>query len=89
VCDKNNKSVEIGNVQMMIDNIDEDGILHGGFGIQVNDISHDNNNFESTRRNLMYVDNSGTLFINKINLGGKIIEVDANGDLLYNGIKLD
>jgi hypothetical protein len=31
----------------------------------------------------MYVDNAGTLFINKINLGGHILSVDGNGKLKW------
>lgn len=83
VCDKLNRSVELGNVQMVIDKIDSNGNLKGGFSIQVIDSGGLNNNFESSRRNLMYVDNESTLFIKKINLNGGILSND-NGNLMWN-----
>jgi hypothetical protein len=83
VSDKTGLTQDLGAIKMTIDDRDDDtGRLKGGFGVQVSDDG-------IIVRDLMYVDNSGTLFINKINLGGKVLEVAANGDLLYNGIKLD
>ncbi len=84
VCDNTNRSVELLNVQATIDSITEYGILKGGFSVQVNDITPSNNNFEYTRRNLMYVNNSGTLFINKINLNGVNLE-NIGGNLYWGG----
>ena len=43
----------------------------------------------SKNRNIMYVDNSGTLFINKIKLGGKELSVDASGGLKWEGNKIN
>ena len=40
-------------------------------------------NFESTRRNLMYIDNDSTLFIKEINLNGGTLSND-NGNLKWN-----
>lgn len=84
VCDNTNRSVELLNVQATIDSITEYGILKGGFSVQVNDITPSNNNFEYTRRNLMYVNNSGTMFINKINLNGVNLE-NIGGNLYWGG----
>jgi hypothetical protein len=82
VCDKTNRTVELGNVQMTIDTVDPSGNLHGGFGVQVIDPPTTPTDL-STKRNIMYVDNGGTLFINKINLGGHILSVDDKGNLKW------
>ena len=72
VCDKTNRTVELGNVQMTIDTV----------GVQVIDPPTKLDAL-STNRNIMYVDNGGTLFINKINLGGNILSVDDKGNLKW------
>ena len=82
VCDKTNRTVELGNVQMTIDTVDPSGNLQGGFGVQVIDPPTKLDAL-STNRNIMYVDNGGTLFINKINLGGNILSVDVSGNLMW------
>jgi len=89
LCDKTNRTVELGNVGMVIDNIDERGFIQAGFKVKVNDIINNDNN--PINRDIMFVDNSGTLHINKIMLGGKLIEVDADGNLKLDGkkVKLD
>lgn len=87
VCDKTNRTVELGNVQMTIDQTETKNgttYLKGGFGVQVIDPPATTSAM-STNRNIMYVDNSGTLFINKINLGGKELSVDASGVLKWGG----
>ena len=87
VCDKTNRTVELGNVQMTIDQTETKNgttYLKGGFGVQVIDPPA-NPDAMSTNRNIMYVDNAGTLFINKINLGGKELSVDASGVLKWGG----
>jgi hypothetical protein len=76
VCDNSGLTKGIGSIKMTIDDIDSDGHIKGGFGVQVEDKT-------LIIRDLMYVDNSGTLFINKINLGGKVLEVDNSGNLLW------
>jgi hypothetical protein len=83
VCDKTNRTVELGNVQMMIDTVDAQGHLRGGFGVKVVDPPM-NSAQPSKNRNIMYVDNMGTLFINKINLGGNELSVE-NSVLKWNG----
>lgn len=87
VCDKTNRTVELGNLQMTIDQTETKNgttYLKGGFGVQVIDPPA-NTSAMSTNRNIMYVDNTGTLFINKINLGGKELSVDASGVLKWGG----
>ena len=65
---------------MTVDTVDPNGNLKGGFGVQVIDPPTKLDAL-STNRNIMYVDNGGTLFINKINLGGNILSVDDKGNL--------
>jgi hypothetical protein len=87
VCDKTSRTVELGNVQMTIDQtetLNGTTYLKGGFGVQVIDPPATPTDL-STNRNIMYVDNEGTLFINKINLGGKELSVDASGVLKWGG----
>ncbi len=85
VCDKTNRTVELGNVQMTVDQTETKNnitYLKGGFGVQVIDPPAQLDKL-STNRNIMYVDNAGTLFINKINLGGKILSIDDSGNLKW------
>ena len=86
VCDKTSRTVELGNVQMTIDQtetLNGTTYLKGGFGVQVIDPPATPTDL-STNRNIMYVDNDGTLFINKINLGGKELSV-VDGVLKWGG----
>jgi hypothetical protein len=86
VCDNTSRTVELGNVQMTIDQTDTKNgttYLKGGFGVQVIDPPA-SSDAPSTNRNIMYVDNTGTLFINKINLGGKLLSVEG-GVLKWGG----
>ena len=91
ICDKTERTVEIGNVQMVIDRIDENNNLRGGFSIQVSDPGDPGDTgrtFENSRRNLMYLDNDSTLFVKQIGLGGKVLSTDGSGNLLWGGKKL-
>ena len=84
--DKTDRTVEIGNVQMVIDKIDENNNLRGGFSIQVNDPGGEDRTFENSRRNLMYLDNDSQLFVQKINLNGGGLTTDNNStNLFWNG----
>ena len=88
ICDNTHRTVEIGNVQMVIDRIDtiEDKThLRGGFSIQVSDPGGEGRTFENSRRNLMYVDNSSRLFVKEISLNGGILSTDGSGNLLCDG----
>jgi hypothetical protein len=40
------------------------------------------------QRQVLKVSNDSTLYVNKINLGGKIIEIDDDGNLVFNGKKV-
>ena len=85
VRDKDDRTVELGQVGMVIDKIDDTGALRGGFGVQTNDPI---GSFENSRRNLMYVDNSSTLFVKQINLNGGVLSTDSSGDLFWNNKKV-
>ena len=81
-CDKTNRSVILGNVQMMVDSLTPEGYIRSGFGVEVVDLKPTSSGISaSSKRQLMYVDNSGTLFINKIMLGGKLLEVNDQGNV--------
>lgn len=91
VCDKTNRSVELGQIQLTIDGIGASGYLQGGFGVSVNDYDK-GSSFIQRRRNIIYVDNSSTLFVKQINLNGGILSTSTDGNnnlfLLWNGKKL-
>jgi len=79
ISDKSNLTKEIGNIQMGIESIDATGNIKAGFGVKVVDVdSSSNSNIE---RNIMYVSNNGTLYINKIKFGDSILSCDSNGNL--------
>lgn len=81
-CDKTNRSVILGNVQMVVDSVTEEGYIRSGFGVEVVDLeTTSSGSLSNSKRQLMYVDNSGTLFINKIMLGGKLLEVNDQGNV--------
>jgi intracellular sulfur oxidation DsrE/DsrF family protein len=83
LCDKDNKTVELGQLQLTLDGMDASGNLQCGFGVSVNDYDK-GTSFGDIRRNIIYVDNSSTLFVKQINLGGKVLSTDKNGKLLMN-----
>lgn len=59
---------------------------NGAFGVQVLDF-YPNSNY----RNIMYVDNNGLMYVNKVILGNdasNILEVDASNNLLFRGKKV-
>ena len=60
-------------------------IILGGFSILVSDPGGEGRTFENSRRNLMYLDNDSQLFVQKINLGGKVLSTDGSGNLLCDG----
>jgi hypothetical protein len=73
----------LGRNYMGIDKMSSDGITKAGFGIQVNDIDNG-----STYRDLLYVDNDSQLSVNSIRLGGHLLTVDEEGNLLFDGKKV-
>jgi len=84
LCDKDNKTVELGQLQLTLDGMDASGNLQCGFGVSVNDYDK-GTSFGDIRRNIIYVDNSSTLFVKQINLGGKVLSTDDSGNLLCDG----
>ena len=82
--DKNGYSNVLGRNYMGLDDV-VNGNPRAGFGIQVIDNDNDFN-----YRNIMYVDNESTLSVNAIKLGGNnVLSVDAEGNLLFNGKKVN
>jgi hypothetical protein len=73
----------LGRTFMGIDKI-VNGVTKAGFGIQVNDIDN-----ESSYRNILYVNNDSQLSVNSIKLGGHLLEVDPEGNLLFDGKKVN
>ena len=94
VCDKTDRTVELGQIGMGIDSMDDNGNLRGCFTVnvydpQLNDPDQaDPNESKNAQRSIMYVDNNSTLFVNQISLGGKVLTTNTNGDLLWDGKKL-
>ena len=75
---------EIGNTHIVIENIEKnsDGstTLRAGFGVSVVDTITDEYTQE---REILHVDNNSRLSVNSIMLGGKLLQVDASGNLLF------
>lgn len=91
ITDKTESTIELGQVQMFIDEIDEDETLKSGFGVQVIDYPKNGSANINGRRNIMYVSNKGELHVNSIVLGGKKLEFhENNGDgfLKWDGKKV-
>ena len=84
VCDGTDRTVELGQIGMNIDTMEDSGHLRGGFGVHVFDPQgiYDDAS-KSTKRSIMYVDNSGTLFVNQISLNGGVLSSDPSGINLY------
>jgi hypothetical protein len=80
---------EIGNTHIVIENIEKnsDGstTLRAGFGVSVVDTITDEYTQE---REILHVDNNSRLSVNSIMLGGKLLQVDSNGNLLFDGKKV-
>jgi hypothetical protein len=81
---------EIGNIHIGIDEIetnDVDGstIVRGGFGVSLVDPLPSGNPQE---REILHVDNNSQMYVNSIMLGGKLLQVDVSGNLLFDGKKV-
>jgi hypothetical protein len=75
--DKTGLTTELGEVKMVIDSKDENGHIHAGFGVQVID-NNLSGTFDSSLKNIMYVNNQKQMFIDGVWLGGKLLrEVDG------------
>ena len=89
VCDKTDRTVELGQIGMGIDSMDDTGNLRGCFTVNVYDPDQsDPNKSKNVQRSIMYVDNTSTLYVKQINLNGGVLTTNTNGDLLWNGKKL-
>jgi hypothetical protein len=88
--DHNNIVKEIGNTHIGIENIEKnpvDGstIIRGGFGVSMVDPLTDGT---SQEREILHVDNNSQMYVNSIMLGGKLLQVDVSGNLLFDGKKV-
>ena len=77
-------TTELGQLKMVIDKIDTNGNIQGGFGVQVVDANMGGNSIDKNMKNLMYVNNDKRLFINDIVLGKKLLTVDNSYNLNWN-----
>lgn len=84
--DKTGVSTELGEVKMVIDHIDSNNHIHAGFGVQVVDTNL-SKTFDSSVKNLMYVNNQKELFIDGVWLGGKLLRAE-NGVLMWGDNKI-
>jgi len=84
--DNTGTTTEIGQLKLVIDQIDEHNNIHAGFGVQVIDNRLPGNSVEEKTKNLMYVNNNKQLFVEGVMLGGKLFHVDDDGILKYDGL---
>ena len=79
--DKTGLTTELGEVKMVIDRVDENGILHGGFGVQMVDPNLTGaSNFDNSLKNIMYVNNDGEMYVSGVFLGNKLLKVNPTND---------
>ena len=87
---KENVIREVGDINIGIESIitREDGMeeLKGCFSVTMVDTDPVSN--DAVERSILFVENNSTLHVNKIKLGGKLLEVDGDGNLLFNGKKV-
>ena len=80
---------QLGTIHIGIENIEKntDGstTLRGGFGVSMVDPLPSG---KVQQREILHVDNNSQLSVNSIMLGGKLLEVDASGNLLFDGKKV-
>jgi hypothetical protein len=84
--DKTGVSTELGEVKMVVDHIDSNHNIHAGFGVQVID-ANVSKTFDSSIKNIMYVNNQKELFIDGVWLGGKLLRAE-NGVLMWGDNKI-
>ena len=89
--DKTKTTCEIGSVGMVIDKIDEDGLLYGGFSVKTvpNVEKIGEKDIVKPGNTIMYVSSDGLLHVSGIMLGTKLLCVKNEGDkeILYWGDK--
>ena len=87
---KDNIIKEIGDINIGIESIvtREDGTedLKGCFSVSMVDTDPKSN--DAVERSILFVENNSTLHVNKIKLGGKLLEVDKDGNLKFGGKKV-
>jgi hypothetical protein len=87
---KNNIIKEVGDINIGIEKVitraDGTEDLKGCFSVTMVDSDPINN--DAVERSILFVENNSTLHVNKIKLGGKLLEVDKDGNLLFNGRKI-
>ena len=81
VSDNTGLTTELGQMKMVIDKKDASNNLHAGFGVQVVDSSI-SSNFETSLKNILYVNNDSQLFVKGVWLGGKLLH-ETDGKLLW------
>jgi len=89
--DKTGLTTELGEVKMVIDRVDDNGILHGGFGVQMVDPNLAGaSSFDNSLKNIMYVNNDGEMYVSGVFLGNKLLKVNPTNDaeLLWGDKKL-
>ena len=89
--DKTGIVKEIGNTHIVIESIeknstDDSVIIRGGYGVSMVDPLPDGS---SQEREIFHVDNNSQLSVNSIKLGGHLLEVDRDGNLLFNKKKVN
>jgi len=90
VCDKTDRTIELGQIGMSVDRIEGDsGHVAGCFSVYVfdSDLTKTTTTV-STKRSILHVDNDSQLFVRKINLDGQVLSTDGSGNLLWNGKKV-
>lgn len=81
---RNGITKELGQLKMVIDDIDDSGNLKTGFGVQVIDNTIvDASSIEYKVKNLMYVNSNSQLFVDGVMLGGHLLKVDASNNLVW------
>lgn len=79
--DKTGLTTELGEVKMVIDRVDSNGILHGGFGVQMVDPNLAGaTNFDNSLKNIMYVNNDGEMYVEGIWLGKRLLKVNPTNE---------
>lgn len=91
LADNTKNTYEIGSLGMVIDKVDDDGLLYGGFSVKTVPNVEKLNDKDTVKpgNTIMYVSSEGTLHISGIMLGSKLLTVKNEGgkEILYWGDK--
>ena len=82
IMDRSKHAKEIGNIGMVIDKIDEDGRILGGFSVKTAPdlVVANGKEIMKPGRTIMYVTNAGILNVNRVMLGSKELHVEYDED---------